>query len=60
MFISVFQQLSEMLLSALNQNLVQFTLSPGVQVTVFAAYHSAGKHIPLSTFEILKHIHKHE
>lgn len=36
-------QLSEMLLSALNQNLVQFTLRPGVQVTVYAAHHSAGK-----------------
>lgn len=42
-----------MLLSALNQNLVQFTLRPGVQVTVYAAHHSAGKQpqIPLSTFE---------
>ncbi|XP_056891309.1 VPS10 domain-containing receptor SorCS1 isoform X1 [Takifugu flavidus] len=34
-------QLSEMLLSALNQNLVQFTLRPGIQVTVYAAHHSA-------------------
>ncbi|CAF91241.1 unnamed protein product, partial [Tetraodon nigroviridis] len=34
-------QLSEMLLSALSQNLVQFTLRPGVQVTVYAAHHSA-------------------
>lgn len=35
-------QLSEVLLSALNQNLVQFTLRPGVQVTVYAAHLSAG------------------
>ncbi|XP_026160034.1 VPS10 domain-containing receptor SorCS1 isoform X2 [Mastacembelus armatus] len=34
-------QLSEFLLSALNQNLVQFTLRPGVQVTVYAAHLSA-------------------
>ncbi|CAB1344641.1 unnamed protein product [Coregonus sp. 'balchen'] len=34
-------QLSEILLSALNQNLVQFTLRPGVQVTVYAAHLSA-------------------
>ncbi|XP_034444326.1 VPS10 domain-containing receptor SorCS1 isoform X4 [Hippoglossus hippoglossus] len=34
-------QLSEVLLSALNQNLVQFTLRPGVQVTVYAAHLSA-------------------
>uniref|UniRef100_W5N2A0 Sortilin related VPS10 domain containing receptor 1 n=1 Tax=Lepisosteus oculatus TaxID=7918 RepID=W5N2A0_LEPOC len=34
-------QLSEMLLSALNQNLIQFTLRPGVQVTVYAAHLSA-------------------
>ncbi|XP_041839240.1 VPS10 domain-containing receptor SorCS1 isoform X3 [Melanotaenia boesemani] len=34
-------QLSEVLLSALNQNLVQFTLKPGVQVTVYAAHLSA-------------------
>ncbi|XP_066549190.1 VPS10 domain-containing receptor SorCS1 isoform X2 [Amia ocellicauda] len=34
-------QLSEMLLGALNQNLVQFTLRPGVQVTVYAAHLSA-------------------
>uniref|UniRef100_A0AAQ4QHS1 VPS10 domain-containing receptor SorCS2 n=1 Tax=Gasterosteus aculeatus aculeatus TaxID=481459 RepID=A0AAQ4QHS1_GASAC len=33
--------LSEVLLSALNQNLVQFTLRPGVQVTVYAAHLSA-------------------
>uniref|UniRef100_A0A4W5NTI4 PKD domain-containing protein n=1 Tax=Hucho hucho TaxID=62062 RepID=A0A4W5NTI4_9TELE len=33
--------LSEILLSALNQNLVQFTLRPGVQVTVYAAHLSA-------------------
>lgn len=54
-FFSVFQQLSEMLLSALNQNLVQFTLRPGVQVTVYAAHHSAGKQTqtPLPTFGIL-------
>ncbi|MEQ2178571.1 hypothetical protein GOODEAATRI_015455, partial [Goodea atripinnis] len=32
------QQLSELLLNALNQNLVQFTLRPGVQVTVYAAH----------------------
>lgn len=41
-----------MLLSALNQNLVQFTLRPGVQVTVYAAHHSAGKQTQ-SAFEIL-------
>jgi len=35
-------QLSELVLSALNQNLVQFTLRPGVQVTVYAAHLSAG------------------
>ncbi|XP_032380284.1 VPS10 domain-containing receptor SorCS1 isoform X1 [Etheostoma spectabile] len=34
-------QLSEVLLNALNQNLVQFTLRPGVQVTVYAAHLSA-------------------
>nr|XP_019939359.1 PREDICTED: VPS10 domain-containing receptor SorCS1-like [Paralichthys olivaceus] len=34
-------QLSEVLLSALNQNLVQFTLRPGVQVTVYTAHLSA-------------------
>ncbi|MEQ2295512.1 hypothetical protein AMECASPLE_015237 [Ameca splendens] len=34
-------QLSELLLNALNQNLVQFTLRPGVQVTVYAAHLSA-------------------
>ncbi|KTG35305.1 hypothetical protein cypCar_00002588, partial [Cyprinus carpio] len=34
-------QLSELVLSALNQNLVQFTLRPGVQVTVYAAHLSA-------------------
>ncbi|XP_028258691.1 VPS10 domain-containing receptor SorCS1 isoform X2 [Parambassis ranga] len=34
-------QLSEALLTALNQNLVQFTLRPGVQVTVYAAHLSA-------------------
>ncbi|XP_053184758.1 VPS10 domain-containing receptor SorCS1 [Scomber japonicus] len=34
-------QLSEVLLIALNQNLVQFTLRPGVQVTVYAAHLSA-------------------
>ncbi|XP_049577470.1 VPS10 domain-containing receptor SorCS1 isoform X2 [Syngnathus scovelli] len=33
--------LSEMMLSALNQNLVHFTLRPGVQVTVYAAHLSA-------------------
>lgn len=40
---SVCRQLSEVLLGALNQNLVQFTLRPGVQVTVYAAHLSAGK-----------------
>uniref|UniRef100_A0A3Q2TED6 Sortilin related VPS10 domain containing receptor 1 n=1 Tax=Fundulus heteroclitus TaxID=8078 RepID=A0A3Q2TED6_FUNHE len=35
------QQLAELLLNALNQNLVQFTLRPGVQVTVYAAHLSA-------------------
>lgn len=40
---SVSPQLSEVLLGALNQNLVQFTLRPGVQVTVYAAHLSAGK-----------------
>ncbi|XP_054634331.1 VPS10 domain-containing receptor SorCS1-like isoform X2 [Dunckerocampus dactyliophorus] len=34
-------ELSEIMLSALNQNLVKFTLRPGVQVTVFAAHLSA-------------------
>ncbi|XP_057699081.1 VPS10 domain-containing receptor SorCS1 isoform X2 [Corythoichthys intestinalis] len=34
-------QLCEMMLNALNQNLVQFTLRPGVQVTVYAAHLSA-------------------
>ncbi|XP_016336035.1 VPS10 domain-containing receptor SorCS1 [Sinocyclocheilus anshuiensis] len=34
-------QLSELVLSALNQNLVQFTLRPGVQITVYAAHLSA-------------------
>ncbi|XP_075891359.1 VPS10 domain-containing receptor SorCS1 isoform X5 [Nelusetta ayraudi] len=34
-------QLSEVLLGALNQNMVQFTLRPGVQVTVYAAHLSA-------------------
>ncbi|KAM7393570.1 hypothetical protein PAMP_020430 [Pampus punctatissimus] len=34
-------QLSEVLLNALNQNLVKFTLRPGVQVTVYAAHLSA-------------------
>uniref|UniRef100_A0A8C2C8W1 Sortilin related VPS10 domain containing receptor 1 n=1 Tax=Cyprinus carpio TaxID=7962 RepID=A0A8C2C8W1_CYPCA len=33
--------LSELVLSALNQNLVQFTLRPGVQITVYAAHLSA-------------------
>ncbi|CAM9152147.1 unnamed protein product, partial [Lampetra planeri] len=33
--------LSEVVLNALNQNLVQFTLRPGVQVTVYAAHLSA-------------------
>ncbi|XP_016890793.1 VPS10 domain-containing receptor SorCS1 isoform X4 [Cynoglossus semilaevis] len=35
------EQLSEVLLGALNQNLVQFTLRPEVQVTVYAAHLSA-------------------
>ncbi|XP_076004248.1 VPS10 domain-containing receptor SorCS1 [Genypterus blacodes] len=34
-------QLSEVLLGALNQNLVRFTLRPGVQVSVYAAHLSA-------------------
>ncbi|KAG2462726.1 SORC3 protein, partial [Polypterus senegalus] len=34
-------QLSEILLNALNQNLVQFTLRPGVQINVYAAHLSA-------------------
>ncbi|XP_069573879.1 VPS10 domain-containing receptor SorCS1-like isoform X2 [Brachyistius frenatus] len=34
-------QLSEVLRSALNQNLVQFALRPGVQVTVYASHLSA-------------------
>ncbi|XP_056109516.1 VPS10 domain-containing receptor SorCS1 isoform X3 [Rhinichthys klamathensis goyatoka] len=34
-------QLSELVLSALNQNLVRFTLRPGVQITVYAAHLSA-------------------
>ncbi|RXM29356.1 VPS10 domain-containing receptor SorCS1 [Acipenser ruthenus] len=34
-------QLSEILLSALNQNIVQFTLRAGVQVSVYAAHLSA-------------------
>ncbi|KAL1005911.1 hypothetical protein UPYG_G00065490 [Umbra pygmaea] len=34
-------ELSELLLSTLNQNLVQFTLRPGVQVTVYTAHLSA-------------------
>nr|XP_057913514.1 VPS10 domain-containing receptor SorCS1 isoform X2 [Doryrhamphus excisus] len=34
-------EFSEIMLSALNQNLVRFTLRPGVQVTVFAAHLSA-------------------
>uniref|UniRef100_A0A671PFT5 VPS10 domain-containing receptor SorCS2 n=1 Tax=Sinocyclocheilus anshuiensis TaxID=1608454 RepID=A0A671PFT5_9TELE len=34
-------QLSELVLRALNQNLVQFTLRPGVQITVYAAHLSA-------------------
>lgn len=42
-------QLSEMVLGALNQNLVQFTLRPGVQITVYAAHLSAGEvHINVS------------
>ncbi|KTG32850.1 hypothetical protein cypCar_00037834, partial [Cyprinus carpio] len=35
------RMLSELVLSALNQNLVQFTLRPGVQITVYAAHLSA-------------------
>lgn len=46
----VSQQLSEVLLSALNQNLVQFTLRPGVQVTVYAAHLSAGKQTQLPVY----------
>uniref|UniRef100_A0A8C9TDQ3 Sortilin related VPS10 domain containing receptor 1 n=1 Tax=Scleropages formosus TaxID=113540 RepID=A0A8C9TDQ3_SCLFO len=38
---TMLMDLSEVLLSALNQNLVQFTLRPGVQVTVYAAHLSA-------------------
>ncbi|KAL2102375.1 hypothetical protein ACEWY4_001543 [Coilia grayii] len=34
-------ELSEMVLGALNQNLVQFTFRPGVQITVYAAHLSA-------------------
>ncbi|KAL2102359.1 hypothetical protein ACEWY4_001527 [Coilia grayii] len=34
-------ELSEMVLGALNQNLVQFTLRPGVQITAYAAHLSA-------------------
>ncbi|XP_026788198.3 VPS10 domain-containing receptor SorCS1 [Pangasianodon hypophthalmus] len=34
-------QLSELVLNALNQNQVQFTLRPGVQITVYAAHLSA-------------------
>lgn len=48
---SVSQQLSEVLLSALNQNLVQFTLRPGVQVTVYAAHLSAGKQMQLRVYD---------
>lgn len=44
---SVSRQLSEVLLNALNQNLVQFTLRPGVQVTVYAAHLSAGNQTQL-------------
>lgn len=42
-------QLSELVLSALNQNLVQFTLRPGVQVTVYAAHLSAGNELESNT-----------
>ncbi|XP_063051875.1 VPS10 domain-containing receptor SorCS1-like [Engraulis encrasicolus] len=35
------EELSEMVLGALNQNLVQFTLRPAVQITVYAAHLSA-------------------
>ncbi|KAK3510618.1 hypothetical protein QTP70_011876 [Hemibagrus guttatus] len=34
-------ELSELVLNALNQNQVQFTLRPGVQITVYAAHLSA-------------------
>lgn len=36
-------QLSQVLLSALNQDLVQFALRPGVQVNVFATRLSPGE-----------------
>ncbi|XP_035602435.2 VPS10 domain-containing receptor SorCS1-like isoform X1 [Oncorhynchus keta] len=41
-------QLTEIILSALNQNLVQFTLRPGVQVTVYAAHLSAAPLVDMS------------
>ncbi|XP_059903377.1 VPS10 domain-containing receptor SorCS3-like [Gadus macrocephalus] len=41
-------QLSEALLTALNQNLVQFTLRPGVQVTVYSAHLSAAPQVDTS------------
>ncbi|XP_064171151.1 VPS10 domain-containing receptor SorCS1 isoform X1 [Anguilla rostrata] len=41
-------QLSEVLLGALNQNLVQFTLRPGVRVTVYAAHLSAAPLVDIS------------
>uniref|UniRef100_A0A8K9Y1J1 PKD domain-containing protein n=1 Tax=Oncorhynchus mykiss TaxID=8022 RepID=A0A8K9Y1J1_ONCMY len=40
--------LTEIILSALNQNLVQFTLRPGVQVTVYAAHLSAAPLVDMS------------
>ncbi len=42
-------QLSEVVLSALNQNLVQFTLRPGVQITVYAGHLSAGNELESNT-----------
>uniref|UniRef100_A0A8C4S1L2 Sortilin related VPS10 domain containing receptor 1 n=1 Tax=Erpetoichthys calabaricus TaxID=27687 RepID=A0A8C4S1L2_ERPCA len=41
-------QLSEILLNALNQNLVQFTLRPGVQINVYAAHLSAAPLVDIS------------
>uniref|UniRef100_A0AAZ3SDJ6 PKD domain-containing protein n=1 Tax=Oncorhynchus tshawytscha TaxID=74940 RepID=A0AAZ3SDJ6_ONCTS len=41
-------KLTEIILSALNQNLVQFTLRPGVQVTVYAAHLSAAPLVDMS------------
>ncbi|TSK17889.1 VPS10 domain-containing receptor SorCS1 [Bagarius yarrelli] len=41
-------QLSELVLNALNQNQVQFTLRPGVQITVYAAHLSAAPLVDMS------------